>query len=73
MKSATARYRHLRSLYVDSVQPGNGAVRQRGRATDPVWANRRRLLRDAERLSGRAMRRMWNGLIDNDPSGQMTA
>jgi hypothetical protein len=29
MKSATARYRHLRSLYVDSGQPGNGAVRQR--------------------------------------------
>jgi transposase len=44
---------------------------RRGRAIDPVWANRRLLLRGAERLSPRALRRMWNGLIDNDPTGEI--
>ena len=44
---------------------------RRGRAVDPVWANRRLLLRGRERLSGPALRRMWNGLIDHDPTGQI--
>ena len=44
---------------------------RRGRAIDPVWANRRLLLRGAERLSPRALRRMWNGCLDNDPTGQI--
>lgn len=46
---------------------------RRGRAKDPIWANRRLLLRGHERLSPRAMARMWNGLIDHDPSGQILA
>jgi transposase len=44
---------------------------RRGRAKDTVWANRRLLLRGAERLSARAFRRMWNGCIDNDPTGEV--
>lgn len=46
-------------------------LNRRGRAIDPLWANRRLLLRGGERLSARALRRMWNGLIDNDPSGEI--
>ena len=34
---------------------------RRGRKTDPTWANRRLLLRGRERLSDRALARMWNG------------
>jgi transposase len=44
---------------------------RRGRAVDPVWANRRLLLRGGERLSPQALRRMWNGCLDNDPTGQI--
>lgn len=44
---------------------------RRGRATDPAWANRRRLLRGRERLSDKAFRRMWNELVDHDSSGQI--
>ena len=44
---------------------------RRGRAVDPVWANRRLLLRGRERLSPQALRRMWNGCMDNDPTGQI--
>jgi transposase len=44
---------------------------RRGRATDPAWANRQLLLRARERLSDRALARMWNGLIDHDPTGQI--
>ncbi len=56
------------------------AVRQRvtrellgrhGRAVDPTWANRRLLLRARERLSARALTRMWNGCLDHDPTGQI--
>ena len=47
------------------------ACGRRGRATDPVWANRRRLLRGRETLSDKAFERMWNGLIDNDPANQI--
>lgn len=46
-------------------------LERRGRAADPVWANRRLLLRGRERLSPRALRRMWNGCQDNDPTGQI--
>jgi transposase len=44
---------------------------RRGRAVDPVWANRRLLLRGRERLSARALARMWNGCLDNDATGQI--
>jgi transposase len=46
---------------------------RRGRRRDPVWANRRLLLRGRERLSARAMARMWNGAIDHEPTGQLLA
>src|SRR5512144_654694 len=46
---------------------------RRGRRTDPAWANRRRLLRARERLSERAFTRMWNELIDADPSSELLA
>jgi transposase len=44
---------------------------RRGRTVDPAWANRRLLLRGRERLSQPALTRMWNGCIDNDPTGQI--
>jgi hypothetical protein len=46
---------------------------RRGRRRDPVWANRRLLLRGRERLSARALARMWNGAIDHEPTGQLLA
>jgi transposase len=46
---------------------------RRGRRRDPVWANRRLLLRGRERLSSKAMARMWNGAIDHEPTGQLLA
>lgn len=46
---------------------------RRGHRTDAVWANRRMLLRARERLSERAFARMWNGALDNDPSGELLA
>jgi len=46
-------------------------LHRRGRAMDPPWANRRLLLRARERLSDRALARMWNGCIDHDPTGQI--
>jgi transposase len=46
---------------------------RRGRRRDPVWAHRRLLLRGRERLSDRAMARMWNGAIDHEPTGQLLA
>lgn len=46
---------------------------RRGRAVDPTWGNRRLLLRARERLSDRALRPMWNGCVDHDPSGQILA
>ena len=42
----------------------------RGRKLDPEWANRRRLLRARERLSQSSFARMWNTIIDEDPSAQ---
>jgi transposase len=44
---------------------------RRGRAADPEWAQRRRLLRGYERLSAEQFARMWNDLIDADPSGRI--
>ena len=44
---------------------------RRGLKTDPVWANRRRLLRGRERLSDKAFTTMWNGLIDHADTGQV--
>jgi transposase len=44
---------------------------RRGRRLDPVWANRRLLLRGRERLSQAALARMWNGCVDHDPTGQI--
>ena len=44
---------------------------RRGRKLDPVWANRRLLLRGRERLSQAALARMWNGCVDHDPTGQI--
>jgi hypothetical protein len=46
-------------------------LHRRGRATDPPWANRRLLLRARERLSEKALTRMWNGCVDHDPTGQI--
>ncbi len=44
---------------------------RRGRATDPIWAGRRRLLRGAERLTPKAYERMITDLSENDPTGQI--
>ena len=44
---------------------------RRGQKIDPTWANRRLLLRGRERLSQAALARMWNGCVDNDPTGQI--
>jgi transposase len=44
---------------------------RRGTAKDPIWAKRTRLLRGYERLSPEAFTKIWNGLVDNDPSGQI--
>ena len=46
---------------------------RRGRRSDPAWASRRRLLRGRERLSEQAFTRMWNDLIDAEPTGQLLA
>jgi transposase len=43
----------------------------RGRKLDPEWANRRRLLRARERLSQSSFTRMWNTIIEADPSAQI--
>jgi transposase len=44
---------------------------RRGRATDPAWARRRRLLRGYERLTGAQFAAMWNDLVDADPSSKI--
>ena len=44
---------------------------RRGRKLDPEWANRRRLLTAHGRLSQRSFTRMWNDLVEGDPSGQI--
>jgi transposase len=37
----------------------------------PTGPHRRLLLRGSERLSEQALARMWNGCVDNDPTGQI--
>lgn len=46
---------------------------RRGMATDPAWANRRRLLRGRERLSDHAFTRMWEQITAHEPTGQLLA
>jgi transposase len=46
---------------------------RRGRKTDPLWANRRRLLRGRERLRPATLARLWNDLADHDPSAELAA
>jgi len=42
---------------------------RRGRAIDPAWTSRRRLLTGFEKLSPEAFMRMWNGLLDTGDPG----
>ena len=42
---------------------------RRGRAIDPAWASRWRLVTGFENLSPEAFTRMWNGLIDTGAPG----
>ncbi len=44
---------------------------RRGRASDPAWARRRRLLRGYERLTGEQFAKMWNDLVDADPTSKI--
>lgn len=44
---------------------------RRGRAADPVWANRRLLLKGAERLSDRARNRLDVVFAVDDPTGKL--
>ncbi|MGI5509195.1 ISL3 family transposase [Streptomyces sp. CA-106131] len=43
---------------------------RRGRASDPEWKARRRLLRNREDLTDEQFERMWNPLLDEGPIGQ---
>jgi transposase len=43
---------------------------RRGRATDPEWKARRRLLRNREDLTDEQFARMWNPLLDEGKIGQ---
>ncbi|MGI5518597.1 ISL3 family transposase [Streptomyces sp. CA-106131] len=43
---------------------------RRGRATDPEWKARNRLLRNREDLTHEQFERMWNPLLDEGPIGQ---
>jgi transposase len=44
---------------------------RRGRAADPAWARRRRLLRGYERLTPEQFAKMWNDLVDADPTSKI--
>ncbi|RZL74969.1 MAG: ISL3 family transposase, partial [Rhodococcus sp. (in: high G+C Gram-positive bacteria)] len=44
---------------------------RRGGKIDPEWANRRRLLTARERLSNRNFAKMWNAIVDEDPTAQI--
>ncbi|MDJ0363179.1 transposase [Rhodococcus sp. H29-C3] len=46
---------------------------RRGGKSDPEWANRRRLLTGRERLSHKRFVKMWNAVVDEDPSGQIVS
>lgn len=67
---------HLSKLANDAVTKVRRRViwqqqGRRGRKIDPAWANRRRLLTGYEHLSANGFARMWNALIDSDPSGEI--
>jgi transposase len=67
---------HLTKLANDAVTKVRRRViweqhNRRGRKIDPAWANRRRLLTGRERLSAKGFTKMWNALIDSEPSGQV--
>ncbi|WP_371666687.1 transposase [Streptomyces sp. NBC_00289] len=47
-----------------------GVRGRRGRATDPEWTARRRLLRNRENLTDEQFAKMWNPLLDEGPIGQ---
>ena len=69
---------HLTKLANDAVTKVRRRViweqqGRRGRKLDPAWANRRRLLTGQEHLTYKGFARMWNALIDADPSGQILA
>ena len=42
-----------------------------GGKIDPEWANRRRLLTARERLSDKNFAKMWNAIVDEDPTAQI--
>jgi len=44
---------------------------RRGGKVDPEWANRRRLLTGRERVSDKNFAKMWNAILDEDPSAQI--
>ena len=44
---------------------------RRGRAADPAWAARRRLLRGRERLRPEQFAKMWNDLVAADPTSKI--
>jgi transposase len=44
---------------------------RRGRSADPEWAQRRRLLRGRERLAPDQFAKMWNDLVDADPTSKI--
>jgi transposase len=46
---------------------------RRGRRIDPVWVNRRHLLRAREGLSDKRFATMWNACLDTDLSGDLLA
>jgi len=69
-------YESVRSLVAAKVEDIKARISaqttgRRGRATDPVWANRRKLMRGRERLSQQAFTTMWNALADGDVSNQI--
>jgi transposase len=44
---------------------------RRGRASDPAWVARRRLLRGHERFTPAQFAKMWNDLVDADLSSKI--
>lgn len=44
---------------------------RRGGKIDPEWANRHRLLTARERLSDKNFAKMWNAIVDEDPTAQI--
>jgi transposase len=46
---------------------------RRGTARDPAWANRRRLLRARERLTGEQFHRMWEEISAQEATGELLA